>query len=102
MKGTPEQPRCGEFCVVTMYFRVDGCWPVVLLLFCMFLGFSKQVLQILSGYKFGSFDILTDEEVRQGKFLIELLASKPTKLNKLKVTKYCTISVVTLSIQVKC
>ncbi|XP_028391066.1 glutaredoxin-3-like [Dendronephthya gigantea] len=39
MKGTPEQPRC---------------------------GFSKQVLQILSGYKFGTFDILTDDEVRQG------------------------------------
>lgn len=39
MKGTPEQPRC---------------------------GFSKQVLQILSGYKLGSFDILSDDEVRQG------------------------------------
>ncbi|CAB4036719.1 Glutaredoxin-3 [Paramuricea clavata] len=39
MKGTPEQPRC---------------------------GFSKQILQVLTGYKFGSFDILTDNEVRQG------------------------------------
>lgn len=24
------------------------------------------MLQVLSGYKFGSFDILTDDEVRQG------------------------------------
>ena len=29
-------------------------------------GFSKQILQVLSGYKFGTFDILTDDEVRQG------------------------------------
>ena len=35
-----------------------------------FAGFSRQVLQVLSGYKFGSFDILTDEEVRQGKRII--------------------------------
>ncbi|CAG8661427.1 21292_t:CDS:2 [Cetraspora pellucida] len=41
IKGTPSQPRC---------------------------GFSRQIVEILNDHKvkFGSFDILTDEEVRQG------------------------------------
>uniref|UniRef100_A0A1I7XMA7 Glutaredoxin domain-containing protein n=1 Tax=Heterorhabditis bacteriophora TaxID=37862 RepID=A0A1I7XMA7_HETBA len=41
MKGNPEQPRC---------------------------GFSRQIIEMLSGVNaiFGSFDILEDEEVRQG------------------------------------
>ncbi|NQV91268.1 Grx4 family monothiol glutaredoxin [Candidatus Woesearchaeota archaeon] len=41
MKGTPEQPRC---------------------------GFSMQVKNVLEGLgvKFGSFDVLSDEEVREG------------------------------------
>ncbi|URD88189.1 Glutaredoxin [Musa troglodytarum] len=41
MKGSPEQPRC---------------------------GFSRQVVEILKdeGVEFGSFDILTDNEVREG------------------------------------
>ena len=32
----------------------------------VFVGFSKQMLQVLSGYKIGTFDILSDDEVRQG------------------------------------
>ncbi|CAG8759977.1 31578_t:CDS:2, partial [Racocetra persica] len=41
IKGTPSQPRC---------------------------GFSRKIIEILNDHKvkFGSFDILTDEEVRQG------------------------------------
>ncbi|RIB02687.1 glutaredoxin [Gigaspora rosea] len=41
IKGTPSQPRC---------------------------GFSRKIVEILNDHKvkFGSFDILTDEEVRQG------------------------------------
>ena len=41
MKGTPDAPRC---------------------------GFSRQIVELLQGekVKFGSFDILSDEEVRQG------------------------------------
>ncbi|CAG8533569.1 12652_t:CDS:2 [Dentiscutata erythropus] len=41
IKGTPSQPRC---------------------------GFSRQIIEILNDHKvkFGSFDILSDEEVRQG------------------------------------
>lgn len=41
MKGNPEQPRC---------------------------GFSKQMMELLGNYKveFGTFDILLDEQVRQG------------------------------------
>ena len=41
MKGSPDAPRC---------------------------GFSRQIVELLQGEKvsFGTFDILTDEEVRQG------------------------------------
>ena len=50
MKGTPENPQC---------------------------GFSAQVVQILDdlGIEFGSFDILSDESIRQG---IKEYANWPT------------------------
>jgi len=50
MKGTPDHPKC---------------------------GFSSQMIEILrsSGFQFGSFDILTDEEIRQG---LKKLSNWPT------------------------
>ena len=50
MKGSPQEPRC---------------------------GFSRKIVQLLQAEKvrFGTFDILTDEEVRQG---IKKFANFPT------------------------
>ena len=48
MKGTPDEPRC---------------------------GFSKTIVQILKehGVKYGHFDILQDQEVRQGMTLLNVI-----------------------------
>ena len=39
-----------------------------LYILCLFSGFSKQIVQLMkdNNVKFGSFNILSDEEVRQG------------------------------------
>lgn len=81
MKGDTEQPRCGQYqdsSVSITYCLKYACVKkeiqssrltrVVknLLLYCT--GFSRQITQLLKerGIKFSSFDILQDEEVRQG------------------------------------
>lgn len=82
MKGDPEQPRCGQYqdsSVSITYclkyaclkkneiFKTDkGCKKFAFILNCT--GFSRQITQLLKerGIKFSSFDILQDEEVRQG------------------------------------
>lgn len=78
MKGDPEQPRCGQYQDSSVSITSEICLlkkmkslrltRVVknLLLYCT--GFSRQITQLLKerGIKFSSFDILQDEEVRQG------------------------------------
>lgn len=79
MKGDPEQPRCGQYqdssvsitseiCLFKKKMKSSRLTRVVknLLLYCT--GFSRQITQLLKerGIKFSSFDILQDEEVRQG------------------------------------
>lgn len=80
MKGDPEQPRCGQYqdsSVSITYCLKYACLKKIkssrltrvvknLLLYCT--GFSRQITQLLKeqGIKFSSFDILQDEEVRQG------------------------------------
>ena len=63
MKGTPEAPMCGEC------FWVAGAVPFLLIIEPPPVsGFSSQMVSMLRGVKakFGTFDVLGDEEVRQG------------------------------------
>ena len=62
MKGDPKQPKCGRF--TTWLCVCIYCY----LLFSQHTGFSKQVVALLQemNVDFTSFDILGDEDVRQG------------------------------------
>lgn len=53
MKGNPEEPRCGTFLVIILMYIVK-------------LGFSRQTVAILQELQadYATFDILQDEEVR--------------------------------------
>lgn len=59
MKGNAKQPKCGLFILIKLFFYFKKkC----------FVGFSRQIIEILNNLNvdFWTFDILNDEEVRQG------------------------------------
>uniref|UniRef100_A0A5G2QQ71 Glutaredoxin 3 n=1 Tax=Sus scrofa TaxID=9823 RepID=A0A5G2QQ71_PIG len=77
MKGTPQEPRCASFYSHSLdsavYRIVDSCRSAVgkgpdYSGLGRLEGFSKQMVEILNKHniQFSSFDIFSDEEVRQG------------------------------------
>jgi len=58
MKGTPEEPRCGKSTIVTLSLHLS----------IMTTGFSRTMVATLNelGTEYCTFDILADDEVRQG------------------------------------
>lgn len=61
MKGTPQEPRCGEY-------RASSPYPLSQIFPSPSTGFSRQVIGLLDGIgaDYSTFNILSDEEVRQG------------------------------------
>jgi len=51
-----------------MLLKYTNCIYIYLLCFTLTLGFSRQIVELLNqhGAKYSHFDILTDNDVRQG------------------------------------
>ena len=79
MKGSPQEPLCGlchhlYFCAnlmcILLMFPCDGVSHLFHIV-----GFSRQMVDLLNshGAKFSHFDILSDNEVRQGMYVFSLI-----------------------------